>query len=128
MKYVYELYHTRGRRGGVIVWYLDLQLLMQSVPITTNIVSSNFAHGKVYTKQHYVIKVVSDLRKVCFLFPDIPVSATYKTDRQDITEILLKMALHTITLTLISCELTLDHTQHIFYIHNSGTWLNINIC
>ena len=26
---------------------------MQSVPITTNIVSSNPAHGEVYTIQHY---------------------------------------------------------------------------
>ena len=26
MKYVYELIHARDRRGGVIVWYLDLQL------------------------------------------------------------------------------------------------------
>jgi len=25
----------------VIVWWLDLQLLMQSVPVTTNVVSSN---------------------------------------------------------------------------------------
>jgi hypothetical protein len=29
----------------VIVWYLDLQLLMQSGPITTNVVSLNPAHG-----------------------------------------------------------------------------------
>jgi hypothetical protein len=32
----------------VIVWYLDLQLPMQSVPTTTKIVSLNPAHGKVY--------------------------------------------------------------------------------
>jgi hypothetical protein len=32
----------------VIVWKLDLQLHVQSVPITTNIVSSNPAHGEVY--------------------------------------------------------------------------------
>jgi len=30
----------------VIVWQLDLQLPMQSVPITTNIVSSNPAHAR----------------------------------------------------------------------------------
>jgi hypothetical protein len=35
---------------------------MQSVPITTNVVSSNPAHGEVYSIQHYEIKVVSDLR------------------------------------------------------------------
>jgi len=43
---------------------LDLQLPMQSVPITTNVVSSNPAHGEVYSIQHYVIKFVSDFRQV----------------------------------------------------------------
>ena len=48
----------------VIVWYLGLQLPVQSVPITTNVVSSNLVHGKVYLIQYYVIKFVSDLRQV----------------------------------------------------------------
>jgi hypothetical protein len=48
----------------VIVWYLDLQLPMQSVPTTTKIVSLNPAHGKVYPIQYYVIKFVSDLRQI----------------------------------------------------------------
>ena len=43
---------------------LDLQLPVQSVPITTNIVSLNPVHGKVYSIQHYVIKFVNDLRQV----------------------------------------------------------------
>ena len=30
------------------VWYLDLQLPMQSVPITTDAVSLNLDQGKVY--------------------------------------------------------------------------------
>jgi hypothetical protein len=34
---------------AVIVWELDLQLYMQSWPITTNIVSSNPIHGEVYS-------------------------------------------------------------------------------
>ena len=38
---------------------------MQSVPITTEVVSSNPARGKVYWIQHYVIKFISDLRQVC---------------------------------------------------------------
>ena len=48
----------------VIVWQLDLQLPMQSVPtcITTKVVSPNPAHGEVYWMQHYVNKFVSDLR------------------------------------------------------------------
>jgi len=45
----------------VIVWYLDLQLHVQSVPITTKVVSLNPVHGEVYLIQHYVIKFVSDL-------------------------------------------------------------------
>ena len=48
----------------VIVWQLDLQLLVQSVPITTNVVSPNLVHGEVYWIQHYMIKFVSDLRQV----------------------------------------------------------------
>ena len=32
----------------MIVWQLDLQLLMQSVPITTDVVSSNLDQGEVY--------------------------------------------------------------------------------
>jgi len=34
------------------------------VPITTKVASSNPDHGEVYSKQHYVIKFVSDLRQV----------------------------------------------------------------
>ena len=32
----------------MITWYLHLQLPMQSVPITTDVVSSNFDQGEVY--------------------------------------------------------------------------------
>jgi hypothetical protein len=53
-------------------------------------VSSNPDQGD---GEHYVIKFVSDLRQVCAFFP---VSSTNKTDRHDITEILLKVALNTI--------------------------------
>ena len=37
---------------------------LQSVPITTKVVSSNPVHGEVYSIQHYVIKFVSDLQQV----------------------------------------------------------------
>ena len=43
---------TLANVGGavvvVIVWWLDLQLPVQSVPITAKVVSSNPAHGEVY--------------------------------------------------------------------------------
>ena len=58
------MYILFGAVVVVIVWMLDLQQPVQSVPITTN-VSSIPTHGKVYSIQHYVIKFVIDLRHVC---------------------------------------------------------------
>ena len=37
---------------------------MQSVPITTKVVSANPAHGEMYFIQHYVIKFASDLQQI----------------------------------------------------------------
>ena len=69
---------------------------MQSLPITTDIVSLN----PTQAIQHYVIKFVSELRQVSgFLLVLFFFSSFNKTDRHDITEILLKVALNTITLT-----------------------------
>jgi hypothetical protein len=48
------------------------------------------------TMQHYVIKFVSDLWQVGGCILGTPVSSTNKTDRHDITEILLKVVLNTI--------------------------------
>ena len=48
-----KLYLTIGTILVVIVWSLDLQLPMLSVPITTN-VSSNPAHGEVYSIQQKI--------------------------------------------------------------------------
>jgi len=73
---------------------------VQSVPITTKVVSFIPIHGEVYSTQHYVIKFVSDLRQVGGFLPGTLVSSTNKTDRHDITEILMKMALNTMNLKL----------------------------
>jgi hypothetical protein len=43
---------------------VGLQLSVQSVPITTKVVSSNPAHGEVYSIQLNVINIVSDLQQV----------------------------------------------------------------
>ena len=40
---------------GVIVWYLDLQLPMQSVPMSTEGFSLNPTYGEVYSIQHYKV-------------------------------------------------------------------------
>ena len=58
---------------------------MQSVAITTDVVSSNLDQGEVYNIMYFSL--------------DPPVSSTNKTDRHDITEILLKVALSTIKQT-----------------------------
>jgi hypothetical protein len=85
----------------------NLQLPVQSVPTTSKVVSSNPIHGEVYPIQIYVIKLVSDLR----FSPGTPVYSTNKTDRNDITEILLKVALNTVSnkklLSLSLCEVCL---------------------
>ena len=76
----------------VIVWLLDLQLPVQSVIITTNVVSSNPANGEVYSIQHYVIKFVSDLGQVggfhrVLRFPPLIILTA-----PNIAELLLKVA------------------------------------
>ena len=58
----------RGRRGRdrMVVGCKTIYAIIE-VPITTKVVSSNHAHGGVYSIQHYVIKFVSDLQQVgCF--------------------------------------------------------------
>ena len=39
---------------------VKIQIPMQSVPITTKVLSLNPVHGEVYSIQHYVIKFVTD--------------------------------------------------------------------
>ena len=70
------------------------------MPITTNVVSSNPAQGEVYSIQLYVIKLVSDF--VAGRWPSLgpTVSSINNTNRHDIVEILLKVALNTMILTL----------------------------
>ena len=70
--------------------------------------SSNPVHGEVYSIQHYVIKFASDLRQVAVVFSGCPqASSTNTTDNHDITEILLKVALNTITQTQLPPQISL---------------------
>ena len=59
--------------------------------ITTKAMSLNPAHGEIYSIQHYVVNVVSDLRQVSGFIRVVRFSFTNKIDRHDITEILLKV-------------------------------------
>jgi hypothetical protein len=60
-------------------------------------VSSNPAHDEVYSIQHNVIKIVSNLRQDGGIWGYSGFSSTNKTDHYAITEISLKVALNTIT-------------------------------
>jgi hypothetical protein len=76
------------------------------------VVISNPTHGEVNLIQHYVIKVCQWLAVGRWLSLGTPVSSTYKTD--DITEILLKVVLNTITLTLtVSRDNNIRRLYHI---------------
>ena len=59
-----------------------------------SVVSSNAAHGKVYSIQHYMVKFVSDMRQVNGFSLGSLISSTHKT------ETLLKVVLNGITLSL----------------------------
>ena len=68
----------------VIVLKLDLQLLVQSMFITTKVVSSNLVHGEVYSMQHYVIMFVNDLRQVDGFLRVLLVPSTNITRRHEL--------------------------------------------
>jgi hypothetical protein len=64
-----------------MVFGFTLQLPVQSVPITTKVVSSNPAHGEVYSKQLSLINCVGDLQQdggFLHLPPPIKLTATIK--------------------------------------------------
>ena len=66
---------------------------VQSVRITTKVVSSNPVHGEVYSISTFYDKVFQSLATSRWFSP---VSDTNKTERHDIAELLLKVALNTI--------------------------------
>jgi hypothetical protein len=72
----------------VIVWQLDLQLTVQSVPITTKVVSSNPVHARC-TWYTLCDKVCQWLAAGQWFSPGTPIFSTNKIDGHDITEILL---------------------------------------
>jgi hypothetical protein len=59
----------------------DLQLSMQSVPITTKVVSLKPVHDEVYSKHWLCDKVCQWLATGWWFSLGTPVSSTYKTDR-----------------------------------------------
>jgi hypothetical protein len=78
MEHINDLAYYYYWGAVVIVWELDLQLPVQSVPITTKVVNLNLPSWR------------DVLDKVCQWYSGFLIN---KTDHHDITEILLKVAL-----------------------------------
>ena len=100
----------RGRNCMVVVFTIP----MQSVPITTNIVSSNLLMQGVLDKT-LCDKVCHWLTVGRWFSPGTPVSSTNNTDRHDITVILLKEALSTIILILIPSRQVVANARKTVY-------------
>ena len=62
LQYYQNVPYITGAIVTVIVWQLDLQLPVQSVPLTTDFVSSNL--DQMRGVQNYAIKFVRDLRQI----------------------------------------------------------------
>jgi hypothetical protein len=108
----------------VIVWLLDIQLHVQSVHITTNVVSSNPTHVRC---TRYII-MWKRLPVICGRSVCSPVSCTNKTDRHDITEILLKVALSIIILTPFSDMCYPYYWRFYCDWNNTVLFLYFNLC
>jgi hypothetical protein len=77
----------------------------------------------------YVIKFVSDLRQVDRWFSlGATVSSTNKTGRHNINEILLKVALNTITLTLFYSGFGLDRIHYMLVSFSISTRFAFCFC
>ena len=71
------------------------------MPITIKVVSSTPVHGEVYSRQHYGIQFVSDLRQIGVFLLVFRFPPHKKSDRHDIAKILLKVVSNTINHIII---------------------------
>jgi pyruvate kinase len=86
---------------------------IQTLPIATNVVSLNSAHGKVYSMQNYVINFASDIRQVGGVLQVLLFHQLIKIDHHNMAELLLKVALITINLTLSPLKQLIPMTQDL---------------
>jgi hypothetical protein len=105
----------------VFVWWLKLQLPMHSVPITTYVVIP------IGPWQGVLDTTLCDtsyqwLETGRWISPGTPVSSTNKTNCYDITDILLKVELNSITITLAFCYSSSNHKlfNSIYY-----SWIKV---
>jgi len=107
---------------ALIIWWLNLHLPNQSMPIITKVVDSIPHHRDVYNTVLY--DQVCQLHALNLLFSlDIP-GPSSKTDHYDITEILLTMAfninnpiIHLKSL-LNCCNFTMEKWCYLMFVRN----------
>jgi hypothetical protein len=80
---------------------MDLQLPVQSMPITTNVASLNPAHGEVVLDTTACDKVCQWLTTGRWFSPGSQISSTNTTEHHDVTEILM----NTIAVNLINVHI-----------------------
>ena len=116
--------NVQGAFMVVVVWQLDLQLPVQLVPITINIVNLNPAHGNVYSIQLHVFKFVSDIRQDGGFFRVLLFPPPIKPTATIITEILL----NTINSTMMIINVhILGLAQWQKILHKCGCGSGINV-
>jgi hypothetical protein len=97
-----------------------LQLHIQSVPITTKIVSSNPVISEVYSIQHYGIDFVRDLRQVgVYETKSLPVSSTIVTSMNSFHFINCKTSFEKWTDMLCQYHVSIINVD-VYYMYSNG--------
>ena len=110
----------------VIVWQFDSQLPLQSVPITTIVVSLNPTQTR-WTRYNIVLKNgANDLRQVNVFIRILWFSSPIKTYLHDIAEILLKVALNTTILNPNVKSVPNFFIINIMYVNYPGITITCN--
>ena len=99
---------------------------MQSVLITTKVLSLNPAHGEVYSIQQCVVCQLLEggqwfspgLEGGQWFSPGTQVSSANKTDHHDITELLLKVVLNTVALILLLLYPPQQSCRGVYWFHH----------
>jgi hypothetical protein len=108
---------VKGRRGSGS-WIYNY-LSNHAVHITTKVVSSNPNHGEMYSIQHYMIKVYQWLATGQWFSPGTLVSSTNKTDRHDITVLLVKVALNNLLFNATFTNITVISWRSVFLVEET---------
>ena len=83
---------------GDSFWFIFISIIDTQMSMVNKSMANIDSNVRVYSIQHYVMRFVSDFRQVGVFIRVLRFPPPTKTDRHDITEILLKVALNIIDL------------------------------